>query len=47
MAEPLLLWVHYNDPHAPYAPPEPFRSKFPDKPYLGEVAAMDCQSLAV
>src|SRR6266540_1227376 len=21
---PLLLWVHYYDPHTPYAPPEPF-----------------------
>jgi tetratricopeptide (TPR) repeat protein len=40
---PLLLWVHYFDPHTPYAPPEPFRRQFPDKPYLGEVAAMDQQ----
>ena len=22
----VFLWVHYFDPHAPYAPPEPFRS---------------------
>ena len=22
-----FLWVHYYDPHAPYAPPEPFRSR--------------------
>jgi tetratricopeptide (TPR) repeat protein len=40
---PLLLWVHYYDPHAPYEPPEPFRSRHPDDPYLGEVAAMDAQ----
>ncbi|HSC30060.1 MAG TPA: sulfatase-like hydrolase/transferase [Vicinamibacterales bacterium] len=40
----LLLWVHYFDPHAPYTPPEPFLSQYPDAPYLGEVAAMDGQA---
>lgn len=40
-AQPRFLWVHLYDPHEPYAPPEPFRSRFPDDPYLGEVAAMD------
>lgn len=39
--QPLFLWVHYFDPHAPYDPPEPFRSQYPASPYLGEVAAMD------
>lgn len=38
---PLFLWVHYFDPHEPYAPPEPFRSRYPSSPYLGEIAAMD------
>ncbi len=38
---PLFLWVHYYDPHDPYEPPEPFRSRFADDPYLGEIAAMD------
>jgi len=42
-AQPLFLWVHYFDPHYPYTPPEPFRSQFANKPYLGEVAAMDAQ----
>ncbi len=42
-AEPLFLWVHYFDPHAPYLPPEPFRSRFAARPYLGEIAAMDVQ----
>jgi arylsulfatase A-like enzyme/Tfp pilus assembly protein PilF len=42
-ARPLLMWVHYFDPHAPYAPPEPWKSRYPDAPYLGEVAAMDEQ----
>ncbi len=40
-AAPRFLWVHYYDPHEPYAPPEPFRSRFPDDPYRGEIAAMD------
>ena len=40
--QPLFLWVHYFDPHAPYTPPEPFRSRS-SRPYLGEVAAMDQQ----
>jgi choline-sulfatase len=41
--QPLFLWVHYYDPHTPYDPPEPFRSRYRKKPYLGEVAAMDEQ----
>ncbi len=41
--QPLFLWVHYYDPHYPYTPPEPFRSRYLKKPYLGEVAAMDQQ----
>jgi len=40
-AQPLLLWVHYYDPHHPYTPPEPFLSRYGKNPYLGEVAAMD------
>src|SRR5207249_9372782 len=27
--------------HAPYQPPEPYASRFPDDPYRGEVAAAD------
>ncbi|MCA1733162.1 MAG: sulfatase-like hydrolase/transferase, partial [Acidobacteria bacterium] len=41
--QPLFLWVHYFDPHHPYEPPEPFRSRYPGEPYLGEIAAMDAQ----
>jgi choline-sulfatase len=40
---PLFVWVHYFDPHDPYTPPEPFRSRFPKQPYLGEVAYMDSE----
>jgi choline-sulfatase len=39
--QPVFLWVHYFDPHTPYLPPEPFRSAYRDRPYQGEVAAMD------
>jgi arylsulfatase A-like enzyme/Tfp pilus assembly protein PilF len=38
---PYFCWVHLYDPHAPYEPPEPFASRFPDDPYRGEVAAAD------
>ena len=26
--EPFFLWVHYQDPHGPYAPPPEFRGRF-------------------
>jgi choline-sulfatase len=41
--EPLFLWVHYYDPHYPYTPPEPYRTRYASNPYLGEVASMDEQ----
>ncbi len=41
--QPAFLWVHYYDPHYPYTPPEPYRTRFASKPYLGEVAYMDEQ----
>jgi arylsulfatase A-like enzyme/tetratricopeptide (TPR) repeat protein len=40
---PLFVWVHYYDPHYPYTPPEPFKTRYADEPYLGEVASMDEQ----
>src|SRR6185295_17663466 len=40
---PLFLWVHYYDPHWPYAPPEPFRTRYASQPYYGEIAYMDQQ----
>ena len=42
-AGPLFLWVHYFDPHEPYAPPEPFATDYTADPYLGEIAFMDHQ----
>jgi tetratricopeptide (TPR) repeat protein len=38
---PWFCWVHLYEPHAPYAPPEPFAARFPGRPYDGEVAAAD------
>jgi arylsulfatase A-like enzyme/thioredoxin-like negative regulator of GroEL len=43
LKEPFFLWVHYFDPHLPYVPPEPFRSRFEDRPYDGEIAFMDAE----
>ena len=39
---PFFCWVHFFDPHGPYEPPEPFRSRLAD-PYDGEVAFADTQ----
>ena len=36
-----FAWVHVFDPHAPYAPPEPFLSRYRSNPYAGEVAWVD------
>ena len=38
---PWFCWVHLYEPHAPYAPPEPYASRFASRPYDGEVAAAD------
>jgi arylsulfatase A-like enzyme/Flp pilus assembly protein TadD len=36
-----FAWVHVFDPHAPYQPPQEFARRYPDNPYLGEVAWTD------
>ena len=41
--EPLFLWVHYFDPHAPYTPPGASGRDDAKSRYLGEVAEMDRQ----
>ena len=38
---PFFLWLHLYDPHDPYAPKEPFRSRHPGRPYDAEVAYTD------
>lgn len=40
-AQPSFCWVHIFEPHYPYAPPEPFASRFAGDPYEGAVAAAD------
>src|SRR5262245_30481923 len=42
-SRPFFLWVHLFDPHAPYEPPEPYRSAHQKDPYSGEVAFADAQ----
>jgi arylsulfatase A-like enzyme/Flp pilus assembly protein TadD len=38
---PFFLFLHFYDPHDPYAPPEPFASQWKASPYEGEVAFTD------
>jgi len=40
---PFFAWVHYFDPHAPYAPPAQFLRDFRDSPYDGEIAFVDSE----
>ncbi len=39
--KPVFLWVHYWDPHDPYAPPADFARPGPRGAYDGEVAYVD------
>jgi arylsulfatase A-like enzyme/Tfp pilus assembly protein PilF len=41
--QPRFIWVHYYDPHAPYAAPEPYRTRYAKHAYLGEIAYVDSQ----
>jgi len=36
-------WVHFYDAHSPYDPPEPYKSRYAGRPYLGEIAFVDSQ----
>jgi arylsulfatase A-like enzyme/Tfp pilus assembly protein PilF len=38
-----FLWVHYYDPHFPYDPPPPYRTRYAKNLYGGEVAYADAQ----
>ncbi len=43
---PFFAWVHLYDPHTPYEPPEPYRTRFaggPSRRYDGEIAFADSQ----
>jgi choline-sulfatase len=38
---PFFTWVHFYDPHSPYAPPPPYATRYADHPYEGEIAYTD------
>ncbi len=42
-SERFFAWLHFYDPHSPYTPPEPYKTLFAQRPYLGEIAYMDSQ----
>jgi choline-sulfatase len=42
-ARPFFVWLHLYDPHSPYDPPEPFRTRYASHPYDGEIAYADSQ----
>ncbi len=42
LPNPLFLWIHLYDPHAPYNPPPEFRART-RTPYDGEIAFADSQ----
>jgi choline-sulfatase len=38
---PFFFFLHLYEPHSPYDPPEPWKSRYQDRPYDGEIAAAD------
>jgi arylsulfatase A-like enzyme/Flp pilus assembly protein TadD len=40
-SERTFVWLHLYDPHDPYEPPEPYATRYADRPYDGEVAFAD------
>lgn len=40
-SDQVFVWIHFYDPHAPYAAPEPWKTRFARQPYDGEVAYVD------
>ena len=38
---PFFIWVHLYDPHFPYEPLQPFKSRYKSAPYDGEIAYSD------
>ena len=38
---PFFIWIHLFDPHAPYDPPEPFKTRYASELYDGEIAYTD------
>lgn len=42
-SRPFFLWLHLYDPHSPYDAPEPFRTRYKDRPYDGEISYADSE----
>lgn len=40
-SEPIFVWAHLYDPHAPYEAAESFRERYPGRPYAAAVAQAD------
>ncbi|HUR80714.1 MAG TPA: sulfatase-like hydrolase/transferase [Thermoanaerobaculia bacterium] len=40
-AQPFFFFFHIYEPHAPYTPPEPYRTRYASEPYDGEIAHAD------
>lgn len=38
---PVFAFLHLYEPHTPYAPPEPYRTRYAKSPYDGEIATAD------
>ncbi len=38
---PFFLFLHLYEPHSPFDPPEPFKTRYAGRPYDGEVATAD------
>jgi len=38
---PFFVWVHVFDPHSPYDPPEPYKTRYAKALYDGEIAYVD------
>src|SRR5436305_7422576 len=36
--QPFFFFLHLYEPHAPYTPPEPWKSRYRERPYDGEIA---------
>ncbi len=40
-SRPFFLFVHFYEPHTPYTPPGELAERYRDRPYDGEIAAVD------
>jgi tetratricopeptide (TPR) repeat protein len=41
VGKPFFAFLHLYEPHTPYDPPEPFKSRYKGSPYDGEIATAD------